>query len=94
VPTWPILLLTTCLTGPYNRYMMTKRTARPKYKSVAEFAEARNLRDWQLAELLGCDRSQATKLRRGKKYRSLSEPLHVARTCGIPIEALAPVESA
>jgi len=73
---------------------MTKRTARPKYKSVAEFAEKRNLRDWQLAELLGVDRSQATKLRRGKRYRSLVEPLKVAKLCDIPIEALAPSEAA
>lgn len=74
--------------------MMTTRTNRPRYKTVAEFAEAKNLRDWQLAELLGVDRSQATKLRRGKKYRSLAEPLKVARVCRIPIEALAPTEAA
>lgn len=74
--------------------MTPNRTNRPKFKSVAEFAEKRNLRDWQLAELLGVDRSQATKLRRGKKYRSLSEPLRVARLCKIPIEALAPSEAA
>lgn len=73
---------------------MTIRTVRPRYKSVAEFAEKKNLRDWQLAELLGVDRSQATKLRRGKKYRSLVEPLKVAKVCGIPIEALAPSEAA
>ena len=74
--------------------MKTKRPARPRYRSVAEFAEAKNLRDWQLAELLGVDRSQATKLRRGKKYRSLIEPMNVAKVCGIPIEALAPIEAA
>lgn len=73
---------------------MTARTSRPKYKSVAEFAEKKNLRDWQLAELLEVDRSQATKLRRGKKYRSLMEPLKVAKRCSIPIEALAPSEAA
>lgn len=73
---------------------MTTRNARPKYKSVAEFAEKKNLRDWQLAELLEVDRSQATKLRRGKKYRSLVEPLKVAKRCNIPIEALAPSEAA
>lgn len=75
-------------------YIMPTRTPRPKFKSVADFAEQKNLRDWQLAELLGVDRSQATKLRRGKKYRSLIEPLKVARVCGIPIEALAPSEAA
>lgn len=73
---------------------MPTRTIRTKYKTVAEFADAKNLRDWQLAELLGCDRSQATKLRRGKKYRSLVEPLKVAKLCSIPIEALAPSEAA
>ena len=74
--------------------MRTKRTIKPKFKSVAEFADKQNLRDWQLAELLGVDRSQATKLRNGKKYRSLVEPLKVAKLCGIPIEALAPSEAA
>lgn len=73
---------------------MTVRPNRPRYKSVAEFAAKKNLRDWQLAALLGVDRSQATKLRRGKKYRSLVEPLKVAKVCGIPIEALAPSEAA
>ena len=73
---------------------MTNRTNRPQYKSVAEFASAKNLRDWQLAELLGVDRSQATKLRRGKKYRSLIEPMKVAKRCRIPIEALLPSEAA
>lgn len=73
---------------------MTARTNRPLYKSVAEFAAAKNLRDQDLADLLGVDRSQATKLRRGKKYRSLVEPMNIARTCRIPIEALLPSEAA
>jgi transcriptional regulator with XRE-family HTH domain len=74
--------------------MKTKRAQRPKYRSVAEFAAKRNLRDWELAIMLGVGRSQATKLRRGKKYRSLTEPLKVAKVCDIPIEALAPSEAA
>lgn len=73
---------------------MTNRTAKPKFKSVAEFAERRGLLDRELAVVLGVDRSQATKLRRGKKYRSLVEPLKIAKVCGIPIEALAPTEAA
>lgn len=75
-------------------HMMTERPNRPRYKSVAEFAKAKNLRDQDLADLLGVDRSQATKLRRGKKYRSLIEPLKVARVCRIPIQALLPTEAA
>ena len=74
--------------------MVTKRAPKPKYRSVAEFAAKKNLRDWELAIMLGCGRSQATKLRRGKRYRSLVEPLRVSKVCGIPIEALAPTEAA
>ncbi len=75
-------------------HMKTKRTPNPKYRSVADFANKKGLRDWELAILLGVVRSQASKLRRGKKYRSLVEPLKVARVCDIPIEALAPSEAA
>lgn len=74
--------------------MVTNRSAKPKYKSVADFAEKKNLRDWELAQLLGISRSQATKLRRGRGYRSLREPLKVAKVCDIPIEALTPSEAA
>lgn len=75
-------------------YMVTKRIHKPKYKSVADFAAKQNLRDWQLAQLLGISRSLATKLRLGRGYRSLREPLKVAKVCDIPIEALAPSEAA
>lgn len=74
--------------------MKPNKTGKPRYRSVAEFAAANGLKDWQLAELLGCHRAQATKLRRGRGYRSLVEPLRVAKRCQIPIEALLPAEAA
>jgi len=73
---------------------MPRRTDTPKFTSVAEYAEKMNLRDWQLAEVLKVDRSQATKLRNGKRYRSLTEPLRIARTIGMPVENLAAPEAA
>lgn len=73
---------------------MPKRNDTPGFKSIAEFAAARDMRDHELAAFLRVDRSQATKLRRGKKYRSLIEPLRIARACGVPIEALAPKSAA
>lgn len=87
-------MLTTFQVVPRLPYMKTKRTLKPKYRSVADFAAKKHLRDWELAIMLGVGRSQATKLRRGKKYRSLVEPLKVSRVCDIPIEALAPSEAA
>lgn len=74
--------------------MKPNKTHKPRYKSVADFAAANGLRDWQLAELLGCHRGQAQKLRKGRGYRSLIEPLRVAKRCQIPIEALLPSEAA
>lgn len=73
---------------------MPKGTSKPTFNSIAEFAAAREMRDQDLAEFLGVDRSQATKLRRGKKYRSLLEPMRIAKAVGMPLEALAPTSAA
>ena len=73
---------------------MPKATTKQTFKSIAEFAAAREMRDQDLAEFLGVDRSQATKLRRGKKYRSLLEPMRIAKAVGMPLEALAPKSAA
>lgn len=67
---------------------MSKTSQKPEYESVAEFMRASGLGDAELAKLLDCDRSEATKLRLGRKFRSLRKPLLVAKTCKVPIERL------
>lgn len=73
---------------------MTKRQHK-RYSSVAAFADDKNLKTVELARLLGVHTSQASKLRTGKKkYRSLLEPLRIARACNMPVENLAPKTAA
>jgi hypothetical protein len=73
---------------------MPKRNAE-QFSSVQAFADAKGLKTVELARLLEVHPSQASKLRRGvKKYRSLVEPLRIARRCQMPIENLAPKSAA
>lgn len=75
-------------------YSMTKRHPK-RYSSVAAFADDKDLKTVELARLLQVHPSQASKLRTGKKkYRSLLEPLRIARVCNVPIENLAPKNAA
>lgn len=67
---------------------MSKTSEKPSYESVAEFMRATGLDDRDLAKLLDVDRSLATKLRLGHKFRSLRGPLKVAQKCRVPIERL------
>ena len=68
---------------------MTKRKMK-RYSSVAAFADDLNLKTIELARLLEVHQSQASKLRTGKKkYRSLVEPLRIAKRCNMPVENLA-----
>lgn len=73
---------------------MPKRNAK-RYASVAAYADDKGLKTVELARLLEVHPSQASKLRTGrKKYRSLLEPLRIARVCNVPIENLAPKTAA
>lgn len=74
--------------------MRIKQNNSEQFGSVAEFMEKTGLSDADLAKLLDCDRSEATKLRLGRKFRSLRKPLKVSRVCRVPIEKLAPPVSA
>lgn len=68
---------------------MTKRQIK-QYPSVAAFADDKGLKTYELAQLLQVHPTQASKLRTGKKkYRSLVEPLRIAKICRMPIENLA-----
>lgn len=74
--------------------IMTKRKIK-RYSSVAEFADDKGLKTYELARLLQVHPTQASKLRNGgKRYRSLLEPLRIAKACNIPIENLAPKNAA
>lgn len=69
---------------------MPKRKVK-QFPSVAAFADAMDLKTIELARLLEVSAPQASKLRTGKKkYRSLLEPIRIARRCNMPIENLAP----
>lgn len=71
---------------------MSERRA---FVTVSAYADYHGITDAELARRIGCSRSQATKLRGGRRYRSLAQPLRVARVCGVPIEHLveAPVRN-
>jgi len=73
---------------------MTKRNNLRQFNSVAEFMEASGLSDNELAKLLDVDRSEAVRLRQGRRFRSLVKPLKVSKTCNVPIEKLAPESAA
>lgn len=87
-------MLTVCDFIRHTPRIMAKASETKQFKSVAEFMAASGLNDEQLAKLLDIDRSEATRLRQGRVYRSLLKPLKVARTCGVPIERLAPSTAA
>jgi transcriptional regulator with XRE-family HTH domain len=73
---------------------MTKAPDTKKFNTVAEFMRASGLNDAELAKLLDIDRSEATRLRLGRRYRSLIKPLKIAKVCKVPIESLAPDKAA
>jgi hypothetical protein len=75
-------------------YMRTRHPNTKQFNSVAEFMESTGLSDTELAKLLDVDRSEAVRLRQGRKFRSLVKPLKVARVCRVPIEKLAPPTAA
>lgn len=94
VPVWKFFHLTTCLVVSHNGFNMPKRNVK-QYQSVAAYADDKHLKTVELARLLQVHPSQASKLRRGvKKYRSLIEPLRIAKVCNMPIENLAPKTAA
>lgn len=73
---------------------MAKTSDDKKFNSVAEFMRASGLNDAELAKLLDVDRTEVTKLRNGRVYRSLIKPLRISRLCKVPIERLAPPNAA
>lgn len=73
---------------------MRTKTNDKQFNSVAEFMERTGLSDTELATLLDVDRSEAVRLRQGRKFRSLVKPLKVSRVCRVPIEKLAPPTAA
>lgn len=79
---------------PHNAFIMAKTSEPKEFKSVAEFMKASGLNDAELAKLLDVDRTEVTKLRLGRVYRSLVKPLRVSRICKVPIERLAPPSAA
>lgn len=87
-------LLTVCEIIRILQHIMAKASEAKQFKSVAEFMAASGLNDEQLAKLLDIDRSEATRLRLGRVYRSLLKPLRVSKMCKVPIERLAPASAA
>jgi transcriptional regulator with XRE-family HTH domain len=73
---------------------MPKAQETKQFTSVADFMRASGLGDAELAKLLDIDRSEATRLRLGRTYRSLIKPLRISKVCKVPIESLAPSKAA
>lgn len=73
---------------------MSKAQDKKEFESVAEFMKAVGMTDNELAEYLDVDRSEAVRLRQGRKFRSLIKPLRIAKKCKVPIERLAPPAAA
>jgi len=78
----------------HTAFIMAKAHDDKRFDSVAAFMRASGLNDAELAKLLDIDRSEATRLRLGRTYRSLVKPLKIARVCKVPIESLAPNKAA
>ena len=94
MPIRHVFLLTTRQIVLILAYKMPKRNDK-QFSSVAAYADAKGLKTVELARLLQVHPSQASKLRTGrKKYRSLIEPLRIAKVCNMPIENLAPKTAA
>lgn len=74
--------------------IMKKSLDANRFNTVAEFMRASGLNDAELAKLLDIDRSEATRLRLGRTYRSLIKPLKISKVCKVPIESLAPAKAA
>jgi transcriptional regulator with XRE-family HTH domain len=87
-------VLASCDFIGYSAYIMPKAHDSKRFNTVAEFMRASGLNDAELAKLLDIDRSEATRLRLGRTYRSLIKPLKIARVCSVPIESLAPFKAA
>ena len=73
---------------------MSKAQDDKKFDSVAEFMQAAGMTDTELAAYLDVDRSEAVRLRQGRKFRSLVKPLRISKKCKVPIERLAPPTAA
>lgn len=77
----------------HDRRVMSKSDA-VEFNSVADFMKATGMNDNDLAEYLDVDRSEATRLRQGRRFRSLTKPLRISRKCKVRIERLAPESAA
>lgn len=73
---------------------MTRNTHRKQFRTVAEAMLALGYTDQKAADIIGCDRTWITRVRRGKKLRALTTPLRIARALNVPIEALAEPDAA
>lgn len=74
---------------------MTRKTHRkPKFTNIAEAMKALGYTDERLADEVQSDRTWITRLRRGKKLKTLGTPIRICRVLNIPIESLSDVDAA
>ena len=73
---------------------MTRKTHRKAYSNIAEAMRALGYTDEQLANEVQCDRTWITRVRGGRKLKTLSTPIRICRVLNIPIESLADIEAA
>jgi len=73
---------------------MVRKAHRKQFKTVAEAMAALGLTDQKLADIVGCDRTWITRVRRGMKLKTLTTPIRISHELNVPIEALADQDAA
>lgn len=73
---------------------MTRKAHPKQFKTVAEAMAALGFTDQRLADAVDCDRTWITRLRQGRKLKTLRNPIRIARALNVPIEALADKDAA
>lgn len=71
------------------------RKTHPKQKNtVADAMKALGYTDQSLADEVQCDRTWITRVRQGRKLKTLTTPIRIARALNVPIEALSELDAA
>lgn len=73
---------------------MTRKTHPRAFATVAEAMRSLGYTDQKLADEVKCDRTWITRLRQGRKLKTLGTPLRISRVLNVPIEALADKDAA
>ena len=73
---------------------MPRKTHPKQFHTMAEAMLALGYTDQKLADEAECDRTWITRLRQGRKLKTLTTPLRISRILNVPIEALSDLDAA